>query len=303
MSTFRKKPLRLQAIYLLTTGNPGQIKIGVAGNPILETETFVDTLIPETEVLQEGLLDGKLQETQLLHTFQETQLIQHEPSSPKAPGVTERQTQIDVGPGEAQLQPPPEIEMSCGPQHAEADVIVDAPPKAQSPQQSNEAAPDQPIMRTEPVAEASNLQPVILPPDAQRKGLPREQAYAEPPSVKAVLAKAQPRSADSGDKANLLPESSAAVEEARSEPCGVSTLTSAAEGIHNRCEKQNSLPERVPVDEGDAGLQKRSKGDQEGQPQFKDIRPDLFDLEAVQFTAAAATQGILFSGKSVQFRL
>ena len=278
----------------LTIGSAGQNENGAANNSVLETETLIEIIIPETEVVQEDLLDGNPQETQLLPTFQETQLIRHEPSYPKALDVTDWPAEIHVGSEESQLRPPPEVQFSGGPPHVEENGNADAPSAAQSSQPSKEATPDQPAMQTEPIAEKHNHHPIILPTDPQRKGLPSEQAYAETSCIRAAAIEALASLADPGSKVNALPESMAAVSKAPSEPLGVLPLRSLTEGLpDDQWKLTTSLENVMAHDEGIAVLQMKAEAGEEGRPEHQEKTPDLFDLEAVQFTAAAATQGTL----------
>lgn len=259
--------------------------------PVLENEIFQDTLIPETEVFQEELQDGPFQETQLIYAFQETQLLQQELCSPIAPEVMDQQAQLGRAPEQSQPSPLPEVRHSCGPQQEEADADVGGCCIAQPPQLSKRAIPEQPAVQTEQVAKASISQHVRLPLN-QRNSQAAEKASSEASRVQTAIVRALPGPENLGNNLHLLAGSAATDGRRILEPCGVPTLTKLAKDVVNGAEEQTALPQSDLVGADEAALQSRAEAGQERSHAEKEKTPNLFDLEAVQFTAAAAaTQG------------
>lgn len=256
-----------------------------------ETETFCDALIPETEVVPEDLLHCDIQahlDTQHpQNILQETQLLEHDAPTSQAHVVGEQHIYETAQEG-AQPPPPPQAEHRSGQLHGVSDVQEDAQAAAQLPEQAQQEFREQSDMHIE---SGTACQPITTPLRNKADSSQVEDEKAEQPaSEAAVCIRAEnPEVCDGSLPAAA--ESPAAARGTASQPCGVIAVDISAEQDVAQCKQQFSLPEKVPDDDNVPkadGIQDNSSLEQ---LEEEERAADEFDLEAVQFTAAAATQG------------
>ena len=250
--------------------------IAGANHMILQTEKLEETAIPETEILPEVPLNcvaQAYQEAQLAQSFQETQLVHFEPGNTGE----ERGCAVEV-PELSQAQPSLAEDTPKSP-HNERPATEEAAEAQLSLEQNQQDMTAQPAMD-------ETLGTAVI-----------HQRRVEQPIKEIKLGSSLSDQVDS-EKSLALPSSSpAAAIRAEIETCGAPALAKLAVK-HLAEHEQDIASEGRLLGGGEAVLPSNNKaGLKEDQPDRQGKTPDLFNLEAVQFTAAAATQGETFSDK------
>lgn len=228
------------------------------------------------------------QETQLpQNTLQETQLLEHEVATSQAHVIGEQHI-YNTAQERAQPPPPPQAEHRSGRLHGVSDVQEDAQAAAQLPEQAQQEIREQSDMRIE---SGTACQPIITPLGNEADSSQIEDEKAEQPiSEAAVCVRAQNSKICDGSLLAAA-ESPAAARGTTSQPCGVLAVDTLAKQDVAQCKQQLSLPEKVPDDDNVPKADRIQQNSSLDQLEEEERAADEFDLEAVQFTAAAATQG------------